>query len=459
MPRIVDHSDFAQLFVALLPEFQSVFGQSDTFWNQLEVRVDRIKEELQDVELVKGRLSSRLGVGMLQALCLWVGLPMIPNRTVLAETLGEQLTGNPSAPWSQDVFFLLDFVHNRRHDSIETISKILLPQDTFDLIQYNEIDAHSKRFAYVMQVYYREPSQLRLLMLLERGEAIGYSRYSLVPKAFEGEDSMSEEAAEQAALRIQQGADIRAIEIEVINQVLEAFEARRGAKRRSVCFGIHKNEGGEAALIFILRDLREAYIREVDRTLFGDEAESVVLRVSDRMRTIEEHSEKDIGPRIADALAAHLLGDSNVEYLEDKSRTDLEHLNHLIEALREGRDDSLRLQEIYLKYAPIEQSPVLILRCNKSADLSAPLRFLAGNNIRLLEDLDNIRNISVVFERELPSGETQAYIFMLFFERIVPNQYFVRYSQRGVGAPMEFRGHFESYLKENYNVQAIPGTG
>jgi len=310
-----------------------------------------------------------------------------------------------------------------------------------------------------MQVYYREPSQLRLLMLFGRGEAIGYRRYSLVPKAFEGETPGSEEAAEQAALRIQQGVDIRAIEIEVINQVLEAFEARRGAKRRSVCFGIHKNGGGETPSIFILRDLREAYIREVDRTLFGDEAELVVLRVSDRMRTIEEHSEKDIGPRIADALAAHLLGDSNVEYLEDKSRSNLENLNHLIEALREGRDDSLRLQEIYLKHAPIEQSPALILRCDKSADLSAPLRFLAGNNIRLLEDMDDIRNISVVFARELPNGKTQSYIFKLFFERIRPGQYFVRYSKRGAGAPVEFRRQFERYLKEHYNVQAIPGTG
>ncbi len=459
MPRMVDHSDFAQLFVALLPELQNVPGQSDTFWNQLEVRAGRIRAELHDVELVKERLSSRLGVGMLQALCLWVGLPATSNRAALAEALGQQLAGNPDALWSQDMFCLLDFVYNRRHDSIETISKSLLPQDTFDLIQQSGIDAHSKRFAYAMQVYCREPSRLRLQMVFERGEAIGYRRYSLVPKVPEGETPVSEEAAEQAALRIQQGVDIQDIEIEVVNQVLEAFEARRGARRRSVCFAIHKNGGGETALIFILRDLREAYIREVDQTLFGDEAELVVLRVLDRVRTIEEHSEKDIGPMIADALAAHLLGDSNVEYLEDKSRTDLEYLNHLIEALRDCRDDSLRLQEIHLRHAPFEQSPTLILRCDKSTDLSAPLRFLAGHNIHLLEDMDDIRNVSVVFARELPNGEIQSYIFRLFFERIAPAQYFARYSQRGAGAPVEFRRQFERYLKEQYNVQAIPGIG
>jgi hypothetical protein len=459
MTRIVDHTDFANSFVALLPNFQTVRVQPNIFWNQLEVRIDRIVEESQDVELVEGRLSSRLGISMLQTLCLWLGLPAELNKTDLTGALSEQFANNPTSPWSQDILSLLDFVHNRRHSSIETISESLLPQETFDLIQHSEIDAHSKRFAYAMQVYYNEPLQLRLLMLFERGEAIGYSRYSLVPKAFEGEESIPEEAAEQAAERIQQGVDIQTIEVEKVNQALESFEARRGANRRSVCFGIHRDKVDETALIFILRDLREAYIREVDQTLFGDEAELVVLRVADRMRTIEEHSEKSIGPRIADALAAHLIGDSNIEYLEDQSRTDLEHLEHLIEILEKGRDDSLRLQEIYLRYAPIEQSPALILRCDKNTDLSAPLRFLRDNNIRLLEDLDNIRNISVVFERELPSGETQAYIFKLFFERVVPNQYFVRYSQRGVGAPMEFRGHFESYLKENYNVQAIPGTG
>lgn len=459
MPRTVDYTEFVEAFEALLPDTTAVTGQSADYWNQLQVRTEHLVEELQDQELVARRLaSSSVGLGMLHVLSHWLRLAGGQNKMAFVEKVSEYMSQHSTLPWTQEIFCLVLFVTGKRHDSIKTISQSLLPEAVFNLIDQSLIDDHSKRLAYAMQVYYHEPCQLRLLMLFERAEAVGYSRYSLVPRAYIDDEPVSEEAGEQAARRIQDGHDLQHVQAEMVNQVLEVFEAGRRAnvRRRSTCFAVHQEV--ETVLIFILRELRENYIREVNQTIFGDEAELVVLRISDRLRTIEEHSAQGVGPQIAGALAAHFLDDPYLEYLPDQSRTGRTQLLALIDGLCQGVDQNLRLQEVHLEHAPLDQSPALILRCDKDEDLSAPLRFLEERQIRLLSELNFIRSLGVVFKRHLAAGE-QAYILRLVFEEVTSDVYFVRYYQRGAGAPTSFRRAFEHYLRSTYDVRVIPGTG
>jgi len=453
----VDYTELAQALVAELPDIADLEARPNQYWNQLQVWVERIESNLLDPDYVRTRLST-LGIPLLQAICIWTGsgLPLPSTKAGLIDALVERIVNDPTRSWSRDLFCLIEFVRNRWHDAIEMISKTLLPTTVCELIDKEGFDANSKRLLYAMQVYYQEPAQLRLLMLFERAERGGYTRYSLVPKAFEGDELVADEIAEQATMQIQQGVDLGTLSAPMINEVLREFEARRGGNRRSTCFGVHLMEDEQVAFVFIMRQFREAYIREVERTIFGDEAELIVLRLGDRLRTLEERSEKKIGAAIAGDIASHLLGGAKVEYLEDQTRTTRTDLERLIQTLKQGSDESLRLQEVYLRYAPIAQSPVLILRCEKDTDLSAPLDYLEQRNLRLLDDLQDIRNINVVYHLEAATRKTRSYIFQLFLESVTHEQYFVRYSQRGV--PTDIRRRFERYLRENYNVRIAPST-
>lgn len=456
MPK-VDYTEIAQVFVAELPHVVDLKSRPTQFWNQLKVWVERIVSSLQDSDHVRNRLST-LDVPLLQAICIWAGSepPLPSTKTGLVDALVEAIAIDPTTPWCQDLFCLIDCVRYRRHDAIEVISKSLLPAPVYELINTGGFKADSKRLAYTMRVYYQEPTQLRLLMLFERAARAGYTRYSLIPKAFEGDKPIADEIADRAAVQIQQGIALSTLTTPVINKVVEEFEARRGGNRRSICFDMHLMENEQVALVFIMRQFREAYIREVERTIFGDEAELIVLRLGDRLRTLEERSEKKIGAAIAGDIASHLLEGAKVEYLEDQARTTRTDLERLIQTLRQGNDESLRLQEVYLRHAPIAQSPVLILRCEKDTDLSAPLDYLEQRNLRLLDDLRDIRNINVVYHLEAATGKTPPYIFQLFLERVTHERYFVRYSQRGV--PTDIRRRFERHLRENCNVKVAPST-
>jgi hypothetical protein len=200
--------------------------------------------------------------------------------------------------------------------------------------------------------------------------------------------------------------------------------------------------------------LREASIPEIDRTLFGDEVETVVLRFRDRLRSMEEHSNKHVGASIATNIASHLL-EAKVEYIDDTSRTAQPAVARLLNALLGEEDDRLRLVEIYLRQSPLEGSPILIVRCDKRASLAPAVASLDEKQVSLLDELEDVEYVGLAFDR-LVGERRRPYIFKLRFEPIA-GRYFVRYSCGRL--PGYLRSQFERYLGENYDVKAVPTTG
>jgi hypothetical protein len=269
-------------------------------------------------------------------------------------------------------------------------------------------------------------------------------------------EDVDEEAAELAQQHIEAGADLTLLDVGTVNDVLEDFERRYG-HRESQCYEVFEDNVSGMTLVFVFRYLRESHIREVENVVFAAEAELIVLRLRDGMRVIEEHSESGNGTRIAVAIASEMLRDPNIQYIEDTRLTAQEDLERCLDVLVNGEDDCLRFQELYLKSAPVEEAPILILRCEKSRNLSGPLEFFRQNNINLLQDLTDVRNLNVAFVIETANGKSKAYIFKIYCKQARPGRYFLPYSVANIST--NTRSEFEAYLREKYNVRVVPGTG
>lgn len=436
-------SDFARSFAALLPNFQTVTGQSVEYWNKLEVRADELIPTLQDIETVSEHPETAfIGPGILQAICLWIGCcyPQADETTFFRGKLVE----NASAQWSQDLFCLMKFVFNRRYDAIQTISRSLLPENVFDLISESLIDDKSRRLAFAMQVYYTNPSQLQLLSLFEKVEMFGYNRHRLVEY---GPDS-------ETARDVNDAVCVKKLTKEIVKQTLAAFEEAQRSKRNSICLDIHHDNG--TALIFVLRDFRENYIREVEGTVFADEAELIVLKISNQMHVLEEHSEQGIGPKIAEHLARHFFKGKNVGYERDSALTKLEDLQRLLSTLQVGSDPRVYLHEIHLDHSPLPDSPTLIIRANsrkRKISLSSALESLTDKNIEPLEDIKKLRSVGIQFESPVSNRSN---IFKLQFIEKNSDQYLVLYFLPGGGVSTAMRLEFERYLIKTYNVTVVP---
>ncbi|RLC84084.1 MAG: hypothetical protein DRI79_13335 [Chloroflexi bacterium] len=453
MPQVTNVNAL-QAFADILPNPRDLEPQPREFWNWLRVWHERVlSERLRDADLVRRRLES-VGKGLLQALCLWIGMSIDAATTAdLLEALQDAIATDPSQTWCQDLFLLMELLQGRSHEAIHTIGRVLLPEPIIALIDSDAFTPNGRRLAYAMQAYYQNPANLTVLVLFEHAERVGYTRYALVPRAEEGDHAIREDEAEYAAQRIQEGEDLSALTVPVVDQALQTFETRHGGRKRSTCARILQ-ESGDSTLVFIYRVLREANIPEMDRTLFGDEVETIVLRFRDRLRSLEERSTKHIGVSIASAIASHLL-EAKVEYIDDTSRTTRQAVDGLLDSLLKREDDQLRLVGICLHQSPLEGSPVLLVRCDKSKSLAPTVEFLEEKEISLLEELEDVEYISLAFDR-IVGERRRPYIFKLRFEPIA-GSYFVRYSCGRLSRYL--RNQFEHYLREKYDVRAIPTTG
>jgi len=450
MPRFADHTAFAEDFVAQLPSLQDVEARSSAFWDMLEVNANRILDDAKDIESVESSLSL-LGVGGLQALCLWAGLEPLQTKADLKSALAEYLVANLGISGCQTIISMNEFLYRRRADAIKTICHLILPEAQFNLVHSSSLDANSKRFCYATLAFLQNPHQLRLLMVFESAERAGYTRYVLIPKM-----DIGEEAAELAQQHIEAGADLTLLDIGKVNDILEGFERRHG-RRESLCSEIFEDDASGMTLVFIFRYLRESHIREVESVVFAAEAELIVLRLYDRMRAVEEHSTSGIGVQIVAAIASELLDDPNIQYIEDTRLTRQDDLERLVDALVNEEDDRLRFQELYLESAPVEEAPTLILRCDKSRNLSRPLEFFRQRNVDLLQDLNDVHKLNVAFVIESTTGKQKAYIFKVYCKQASPGRYYLPYSVANIST--RIRSEFEAYLRGMYNVRVIPGTG
>ena len=433
-------ADTIQAFAETLPDTSALEPQAGEYWNRLRVWRQRVLDErIQDTALVGRRLKS-LGKGLLQALCLWTGLaPETTTTAASLESLQGKISADPSQVWVQDLFLLQELLQGKGDKAIEAMGRVMLPESTVRLIESGAFTANARRLAYAMQVYYQAPEDLALLALFEQAERSGYARHTLVPREGDG--------AELAAQRIQEGAELSALTVPLVNGALQALEGKR-----SICARILPESDG-SVLVFIYRMLREASIPEIDRTLFGDEVETIVMRFRDRLKFMEERSTRRAAVPIAGAIASHLL-EAEVRYVADTSQSAQQALNGLLEALTKNEDDRLRLVEINLRQSPLEGSPTLVVRCGKSHSLAPTIEALQKKQVSLLEELHDVNHLGVAFDR-IVGEKKRPYIFKLRLEP-VDDSYLVRYSCGRL--PSQLRNQFEHHLEERYDVKAIPTT-
>ena len=432
-------SDTAEAFAKSLPNPNALKAQTPEFWNRHRIWHSRVLgERARDPDLVERRLKS-LGKSFLQSMSLWVGLPAEGKVVEMAAALHGAASKTPPPAWFQDLFLLLELVQGKSHQVIANLAVAMLPQATVKLIEGGDFVTNARRLAYALQVYYTDPADLLLLVLFEEAERAGYTRYSLVPDI----DGASGQPAEGAMIR--RGLDLKALEVPVVDRALQNL-----GRRRSLCARVlHEKDG--SAVAFIYHMLREASIPEIDRTLFGDEVETIVLRFKDRIRHVDERSTSGAGAAIAGTIASHLLG-ARAKYITETGASTREAVSKLLDTLSGDGDEKLRLVEVNLRQAPLAGAPSLVLKSAKSGSLSPAVKALRDRQVPLFEELDDVEQIGLMME-QVTGKSKRSYIFRLQFEA-VDGSYLVRYTCGRLAT--QLRTQFEVHMEERYDVRVVP---
>jgi hypothetical protein len=455
----VAHRDLVRQFVASLPPADTITLRTAGYWNLLRVNRARIISEMRDPARNVAKQNS-MDLPLLRAIGAWFGERGHQLLDDLVLSLAQQFTAEPPDPAAQLVLLLREFIHRRRIEPIEFMARLLLAEDhqnELDLFGWGDMDEYSRRFCYALLVYIWDPDRLLLLMLYETAERAGYRRFKLAAQTEVRGRILRDDAVQEVERKIKAGADLGQLTVRRTDATLLRFEGERSGYK-SDCLGLFRDVKRGETLLFILRDLRESSIRQVDRVVFANKAEWIVLRLYNQARTLEAHSTSAIAPRLATAVAADLHAEDKLHYLRDTQSTGRKRFEQLIRTLRNAEDSRLRLQELYLENAPasVAEAPVLVLRCDKDRNLAEPLASLKEMGLDLLGDFNNIRNINVAFTVER-GGQVKIYIFKIYCHEISSSGFFLPYRVSNIA--LDIRREFEEYLFGEYKVRVIPGSG
>jgi hypothetical protein len=432
-------SETAEAFAKSLPNPNALKAQPPEFWNRHRIWHSRVLgERARDPDLVERRLKS-LGKAFLQSMSLWVGLPAEGKVVEMASAVHGAASKSPPPVWFQDLFLLLELVQAKNDQVIANVARAMLPDAMVKLIEGGDFVTNARRMAYAMQVYYGDPADLLLLVLFEEAERAGYTRYSLAPDT----EGASGRPADSATIK--RGLGLKALEVPVVDRALQSL-----GRRRSLCARVlHEKDG--SAVAFIYHMIREASIPEIDRTLFGDEVETIVLRFKDRIRHVEERSTSGAGAAIAGTIASHLLG-AKAKYVAETGASSREAVSKLLSTLSGDGDEKLRLVEVNLRQAPLSGAPSLVLKSAKSGSLSAAVRALLDRQVPLFEELDDVEQIGLMMD-QVKGNRKRSYIFRLKFEA-VDDSFLVRYVCGRLST--QLRTQFEVHMEERYDVRVVP---
>ena len=452
-----ENQKFITDFVATLPNFEDIRSCEDHFWKLMEVNAERVRKQMAATSYFQDRLPV-LGPTGLQLISKWIGIDVnqIDDPQEVVSVVAEHFV-LPSHTVSYETILLLsEFLYRRQTLPIETISQVLLDAETFKLIFESDTDYWSKRFCYTIKVFLQKCDNLRLLLLFENGERVGYVRCTLTPIAERHGQPFKDEDVQRVEARIKEGADLNRITPGFVNGVLEDFESGY-EQRHSRCFGVI-DEADNTKIVFILREWREAIVRQVEDVVFANEAELIVLRLKNKGKRLEEHGNSIVSRGVAAAILGELFKEKDVQYLKDTNITAKKKLDDLLKKhLMADVDDQLRLQELYLYDSKVAQSPLLMLRCGKKETLTQPIKDLRDRGVDLLAELKDIRHIKIAYVINSGTKFEKSYIFRIFLKVQKSGDFFLPYSVANV--PTRTRADFEDHLWSKYNVRVIPGTG
>lgn len=467
----IEVEDFVAAFLNTLPLPNDLHDAGPEFWNRLGVWHERIlSDSMSDSTWMVSRLALLDG-SLLTVLTRWLNVD-VEHPTVKSQA--EALCQEANAKNCIQLLFLLEaLMHGRSYQAVAEMGQLVLPASIWAIIEAGGLSPRSKRLATALQIYLADPANLELMMLYERAERFSYNRFKLIQNVgseqavhrnrayplgtnFDGANHPTADAQDtNGEVTNHAGASSSQLLPSIVDKALQKFESGPQGGRHSRCLHI-LHQSPDTQIVFIRRVLRQTSIAEMERTLFGDEVETIVLKFHQQMSVLDERSTKGIGTIIGQTIAEMALH-RPVIAIRENLQTPTAILRRLLESLRHNEDPALTFVELNLRSAPVSGSPVMMLRGSKEQPLSVAINSFEERGLFLLEELADIHQIGVVFQAEI-HGRFVNHIFKIRFEHPQNQADNLSLCYMAAQASTAVCRRFEVHMRDTYEITVVPAS-
>ena len=407
---------------------------------------------LSQPDKVRKQLQSLNGP-IVPALCLWVGINHEKGCKELQADLAKHMSDRRTELWTKLIYYLLDFCSSKRYDAVRKIGSTLIDPEAAAFLsrqtEFVKLNQASWRFALSLLVYCAEPRRLLVLYLAVQSEDLSFSRYKLGTSSADG-SPISETAFEALVRAISESASLlETLDEGRIDESLRKYEESWATEKESRCWCVHHDPATRRKTIYILRQTKEDHIQAVDKVVFAEKAELIVIRFFEDLETMELHARD----KTARAVVSHLVGDQisqpDASYEKVPVKVEPSVLAAFVQRIADDRDPQLKLQGIKLRQAPLDGQPSIRLEVTTGESLRPTLEQLKSLQIDLLRHIMLIDLFTIRF-----ALDEKSYPFDLKPELQADGWYQIAYSVRKIGA--DTRNSLEEHLAKFHKVHVYP---
>jgi hypothetical protein len=389
------------------------------FWeNELEMSIDGALSRLDHPDEISGWVATRTG-RQLDVLCRVLDLSdatrIKDKRAALAGCNG-QLTP----------FYLTDqFARRKGRFAVADLAASLLPADVVELCRGKEEETYDTK-ALLYALLRVDPEHFKTLFHLDKIHKSGFARMTLKQKVRQPDTPFEKFLTRKQAA-----------------QVLKSFDRQKRDQRESQLKNIIQHHHHH--LVFIRRPEREQYILRDGRIHHGHRVEWIILDFADNARRVNISSDSNEVPlQIANALASAYFG-KDVEYDNECQITYEKQIHNLLDALKAGTCDGLRLVDLESQCSAVHGVDLRL--SHHDADvMQRAIAALERDYRSLTAHIDRIVKLKVVYLSKRID---------LKFEKLDggPDEYIVRYMDHRLNASV--RKRFEDFMRDTHGIPIL----
>lgn len=398
------------------PTIKTLNAPSSEFWeDDLEVPLDQIQDRIAGNGCQQQWIASRTG-RQLAVLCRALGVTdatrIKDQRTALAKCNGQLIP-----------FLLTDhFAHRKGSFAIADFAVTVLPDDVIDLCRCKDGETYDTK-ALLYAMLHADPGHLKTLFHLDKIHKSGFARMSLQQKTRQPTTSFEE------FLTLKQA-----------QETLAAFDKQKRDRRQSHLKNIIRHH--DHHLVFIRRPERPQCILREGRIRHGHRAEWIILDFADNARRVNISSNSNEVPlQIANALASAYFR-KDVEYDNECEVTFAKQILNLLDHLKAGTCDGLRLADLDVRSSPVHGVDLRLHHDNPDI-VQRSIAAIERDYSSLTDQIDRIANVKVLYAEKRIEVK---------FEKLEgQDEYVVRYTDHRLNAAL--RRRFEDFMRD---MHAIP---
>lgn len=335
------------------------------------------------------------------------------------------------------IFLCKSFLYKKKGLAKAKVKNKYLNEELAILGQYK-----GKDLLQCLLLFSIDENKLKYYLLFDKIEKAALTQYKLIV------DTEENSTLEHYSDRLEKGMNFKEWIIKQdINVILEEYEKKEQTRKETIKLGLVEEENH--FFLFLQRTKKRESVNAQNITVWETNTEIMILKFSNDGKILNEHYTEKGSTDIAAYLCSKAY-DARLKFIIDSPGNGIKRFMKFMNNILESNDELLELKELDYYNFPVIGTPILKLSKSSNINLSESLADFKKKGFDLLDDLNNLPLIKLMFKNNSTDGPN-----IITLKTLVSNNE-IKLSYLNNHLSSYKTDYFMIYMKDQHNLEVRP---